>query len=104
MYADKSEVDPMKLTLSAGLCALLFAGADLIGEYAQAASSLADAITSAVADPARPQGDRNRDVARRLVESLQFSGVKPGDAVADFNAGAGYFTRLFSDIVGSRGH
>jgi predicted methyltransferase len=61
----------MKLTLSAGLCALLFAGASLIGGYAQAASSLADVITSAVADPGRPEGDRNRDVARKPVESLQ---------------------------------
>jgi hypothetical protein len=66
-YADKSEVDPMKLTLSAGLCALLFAGPSLIGGYAQAASSLADVITSAVADPARPEGDRSRDVARKPV-------------------------------------
>jgi predicted methyltransferase len=94
----------MKLTLSAGLCALLFVGACLIGRHAQAASSPADAITSAVANPARPEGDRKRDVARKPVESLQFSGIKPGDAVADFNAGAGYFTRLFSGIVGSRGH
>jgi hypothetical protein len=30
-YADKTEVDPMKLTLSAGLCALVFAGASLVG-------------------------------------------------------------------------
>jgi predicted methyltransferase len=103
-YADKTEVDPLKLTLAAGLCAPLFASAGLIGGYAQTASSLADVITSAVADPARPEGDRNRDVARKPVESLQFSEVKPGDAVADFNAGAGYFTRLLSDVVGSRGH
>lgn len=48
----------MKLTLSAGLCALLFAGANLIGGYAQAASPLSDGIKSAVADPGRPQGDR----------------------------------------------
>jgi predicted methyltransferase len=103
-YADKTGVDPMKSTLSAGLCALLSVGACLIGGYAQATGSLADAIPSAVADPARPEGDRNRDSARKPVESLQFAGIKPGDAVADFNAGAGYFTRLFSDVVGSRGH
>jgi predicted methyltransferase len=103
-YADKTEVDPMKLTPPAGLYALLFAAASLIGGYAQAATSLAEVITSAVADAGRPEGDRNRDLARKPIESLQFSGVKPGDAVADFNAGAGYFTRLFSDIVGSRGH
>jgi predicted methyltransferase len=94
----------MKLTLSAGLCALLFAAANLAGGYALAAGSVADVITAAVADPARPQADRDRDVARKPVESLQFSGVKPGDAVADFNASGGYFTRLFSDVVGSRGH
>jgi predicted methyltransferase len=102
--ADKTEVDPMKLLLSAGLCALLFAGASLIGGYAQAAGSVANAITSAVADPARPESDRNRDAARKPAESLEFSGVKPGDVVADFNANSGYFTRLFSDVVGSRGH
>ena len=72
--------------------------------YSPAADSLTDVIASAIADPARPESDRNRDAARKPVESLQFSGVKPGDAVADFNAGAGYFTRLFSGVVGNRGH
>ena len=104
MGSDKTGVDPMNLMPSAALRALLFAGASLIGGHAQAAGSLADLIMSAVADPARPEGDRNRDAARKPVESLQFSGVKAGDAVADFNAGSGYFTRLFSDVVGSRGH
>ena len=94
----------MKLTFSAGFCALLISGASLIGGYPAAASSPTDAIASAIADSARPEGDRNRDAARKPVESLRFSGVKPGDAVADFNASAGYFTRLFSDVVGSRGH
>ena len=94
----------MKLRLSARSLRLLFAGASLIGGYAQAASSLADVIALAVADSARPEGDRNRDVVRKPVETLQFSGLKPGNAVADFNASGGYFTRLFSDVVGSRGH
>jgi len=92
----------MKLTPSALLCTLLF-GACFIGGHAQAAGSLADVIVSAVADPARPESDRNRDTARKPVDSLRFAGVKPGDAVADFNAGAGYFTRLFSEVVGSHG-
>jgi predicted methyltransferase len=94
----------MKLPLSASLFALLYAGTNLIGGHAQAAGSPADAITSAIADPARSQGDRDRDAARKPAESLQFTGVKPGDAVADFNANSGYFTRLFSDVVGNRGH
>jgi predicted methyltransferase len=103
-YADETEVNSMKLTHSAGLYALLLAGAGLIGGYAQAAGSPTDVIASAVADPTRPEGDRKRDAARKPAESLQFSGVKPGDAVADFNANAGYFARLFSDVVGPRGH
>jgi predicted methyltransferase len=94
----------MKCVFSAGFPALLVAGFILIGGYGQAAPSLADVIKSAVADPARPEVDRSRDVARKPIESLQFSGVKPGDTVADFNASGGYFTRLFSKVVGSRGH
>jgi predicted methyltransferase len=93
----------VKLTLSVSLCALLSVGAGLISRYAPAASSLADVIGAAVADPARPEGDRNRDAARKPAEALQFSGVKPGDAVADFDASGGYFTRLFADVVGRRG-
>jgi predicted methyltransferase len=93
----------MNSTLSAGLCTLLFTGASFIAP-ARSATTHVDVIAAAVADAARPQSDRDRDVARKPVESLRFSGLKPGDAVADFNAGAGYFTRLFSDVVGSRGH
>ena len=94
----------MNLTFSAGLRALLFVTAGLAAGHAQAASPATDAIAAAVANPARPQADRDRDAARKPVESLQFSGIKPGDAVADFNANGGYFARLFADVVGSRGH
>jgi hypothetical protein len=78
----------MQLTFSAGLCALLFAGASLIGGYAQAASSLADVITSAVADPARPEGDRNRDVAHDLSQPpTPTPAVHDGQHDFDFNIG-----------------
>ena len=94
----------MKWTFSSGFGALLLAGPSLIGGHAKAAASAADAIALAVAEPGRPEADRNRDAARKPAESLAFIGVKPGDAVADFNASAGYFTRLFADVVGSDGH
>lgn len=60
-------------------------------------------IAAAVADRGRPEGDRNRDALRKPIETLQFSGIKPGDVVADYNARGGYFTRLFADVVGPRG-
>ena len=35
---------------------------------------------------------------------LSFASVGPGDRVADFMSGGAYFTRLFSRVVGDRGH
>ncbi len=37
-------------------------------------------------------------------ETLAFAGVKPGQVVADLVPGDGYYTRIFSHIVGPRGH
>ena len=64
----------------------------------------AAAISAAIADPARPEGDRARDADRKPAETLAFAGVKPGDKVADYAAGGGYFTRLFASAVSPSGH
>lgn len=69
-----------------------------------AQSKAPDAIAVAVADPARPDTDRQRDANRKPVETLEFTGVKPGDQVAELMPGGGYFTRIFSKVVGSNGH
>jgi predicted methyltransferase len=61
-------------------------------------------VAAAVADPARPASDTVRDADRKPVEVLTFAGLKAGDKVADYAAGQGYFTRLFSGIVGPTGH
>ena len=63
-----------------------------------------NALDSAVLDSARPATDTARDAGRRPVETLAFAGVKPGDKIADYAAGAGYFTRLFAALAGSSGH
>ena len=62
------------------------------------------ALAAAVADPARPDSDTRRDAARKPAQTLAFSGIKAGDRVADYIATAGYFTRLFSSVVGPQGH
>lgn len=60
-------------------------------------------IAAAVADASRPQADRDRDGARLPAEMLAFAGVAPGQRVADFIPGGGYFTRLFASAVGREG-
>src|SRR6202167_1966837 len=62
------------------------------------------ALAAAVADSSRPDSDTTRDADRKPEQTLAFSGIKPGDQVADYVADAGYFTRLFSSVVGSTGH
>src|SRR5271155_1542634 len=62
------------------------------------------AATMAVADPSRPDSDTTRDADRKPAQTLLFAGIKPGNKVADYVADEGYFTRLFSSVVGSTGH
>jgi predicted methyltransferase len=68
------------------------------------APTIPPAVAASVADASRPSTDTERDAIRKPAEVLAFAGVKPGDRVADYAAGAGYFTRLFADVVGPKGH
>jgi predicted methyltransferase len=70
------------------------AGADAIPAY----------IAAAVADPSRPDTDRERDADRKPAEVIAFAGIKPDDKVADFLPGRGYFTKIFCKVVGDSGH
>jgi predicted methyltransferase len=60
-------------------------------------------IAAAIADPARPADDRSLDDGRKPADVLVFTGIKPGDKVVDLMPGAGYYTRVFSKIVGTKG-
>lgn len=57
-----------------------------------------------LASPIRTDEDRNRDAARQMALTLDFTGVRPGWKVADMIMGGGYFTRAFSAAVGPEGH
>ena len=70
----------------------------------QAAEKIPSYITAAVADPGRPDEDKQRDANRKPAETVQFTGIKPGATVVELVPGHGYFTRIFSKVVGPKGH
>ena len=60
------------------------------------------AVTAALADPERAMHQAT-DARRHPGELVAFSGVKAGDRVLDLIPGDGYWTRIFSAIVGPEG-
>src|SRR6188768_4309505 len=79
-------------------------GLSIAGTAAVAQSEVPAAIAAAVADAARPEADKARDAARKPAEIVAFAGVRPGDKVAEFLPGGGYYTRILSKTVGPQGH
>ncbi|MFZ0871777.1 MAG: methyltransferase [Rhodanobacter sp.] len=90
----------MKLNSLFVVAVVLAAGASV---PVKAASEIPAYITAAVADPGRPPEDKAQDVNRKPAEVLAFAGIKPGDKVVDLMPGSGYYTRIFSKIVGPKG-
>ena len=70
---------------------------------AASAAQVPAAVAAAVANPARPDADRARDVNRKPAEVVTIAGIKPGDKVADLLPGGGYYTRIFASTVGAKG-
>jgi predicted methyltransferase len=77
-------------------------GATVIGAGVAIAAVPAN-LTAALGDVKRPPADSSRDVARKPAELLALGEVKPGQKVADFMMGGGYFTRILSPAVGPKG-
>ena len=61
------------------------------------------ALDQALADPARKAEREAADERRKPGPLIALAGVKPGDKVLDLIPGSGYWTRIFSKIVGSDG-
>lgn len=68
-----------------------------------AQSAIPPYVAAAIANPARPEADRNVDKDRLPGELIAFAGLKPGDRILELAPGGGYFTRLFGNIVGPSG-
>ncbi|MDH4745937.1 methyltransferase [Sphingomonas sp. CBMAI 2297] len=86
----------MKLVLSAALLALAM-------PLAAHAQTVPAPITAALGDAGRPQAEKDRDAARHPGEILAFAGIAPGQKVADFIMGGGYWTRILAPTVGPKG-
>jgi predicted methyltransferase len=90
-----------KSTLSLAIAGLVLSSAAIAAP--QQASDIPDYVTAAIADPGRA-ADAKDDARRHIAEIVAFSGVKPGDSVLELVPGSGYWTRVFSKIVGADGH
>jgi predicted methyltransferase len=62
------------------------------------------AIRAAIADPARPQAERARDVYRHPAGTLGFFGVAPGQTVVEFSPGTGWYTHILMPLLAGNGH
>jgi predicted methyltransferase len=71
---------------------------------ADADTLTAAAIHAALSDSRRPMEQVELDPARKPTQLIAFAGLKAGDSVVDFMPGNGYFTRIFSRVVGVNGH
>jgi Predicted methyltransferase len=79
---------------------LLFSLPFLFSSAVLAASPTSEKAVSA---KTRTADDLKADEFRHPKELLDFSKVKAGDKVVDFIPGRGYWTRLFSNVVGPKG-
>lgn len=70
---------------------------------ATAAAVVPAYVTKAINDPARA-ADKKDDARRKMAAVMTFTGVKPGDKVLELVPGSGYWTRVFSQVVGPQGH
>ena len=89
-----------RLLTVAAVAGLFLAGCDK-REEARAYSQ--SAVDAALADPARQKHRDGADERRKPRELVSLSGIKPGDKVLDLIPGDGYWTRIFSKVVGPEG-
>jgi len=90
------------LAIAAALAVLGLAGCGDHSAPTQRQFSQA-ALDQALADPARKEQRDAADDRRKPGPLIALAGVKPGDKVVDLIPGSGYWTRIFSPLVGPSG-
>ncbi len=60
-------------------------------------------VVAAVNDKGRPDKDSKLDTSRRPIDMVEFARVKSGETVVDVWPGGGYWSRIFSTVVGPKG-
>ncbi len=91
----------MRLTILASLIAVAVPFA-ATANPAQA-GAVPTYVTAAINDPTR-KDDSADDARRKVADVMTFAEVKPGQKVVELAIGEGYWTRVFSGIVGTQGH
>jgi predicted methyltransferase len=93
----------MRPTVLAVLVALAFpVAAALAAPQSTSGNAVPAYVTAAINDPAR-KDDTVNDDRRKIAALVTFAEVKPGQKVVDLIPGSGYFTRVFSAVVGPSG-
>lgn len=82
--------------------ALCLLGAAL-GTAAHAQDEQVTRMRAALASPDRPAAEKERDAARKPIETVQFLGLKTGQTALDVIAAGGWFTEVLSAAVGPTG-
>jgi predicted methyltransferase len=90
----------MSLALSLVLALPAVAVAQVSPQHSRAITA---AVQRGVDDPART-ADKAEDARRKVALVMTFAQVKPGQKVLELVPGTGYWTRVFSAIVGPQGH
>ena len=93
----------MKSVLFLKSALAIVAAAPLLLAAPAQAQAPSPAILAAVADKTRPEKDVQQDAIRRPAELIAFANIKPGDVVMDVWPGGGYWSRVFSTLVGPKG-
>src|SRR6476469_2400722 len=89
------------LAVAIAFAALAAAGCNR-NEVSASAFSQA-ALDKALADPGRKSQADAADMRRKPGPLIALAGVAPGDKVLDLIPGSGYWTRIFSKVVGPQG-